>query len=112
MSVFMEVFNHLVLPPQIPGKQDADTESTGDAIVIRLIQATTTLSRLTSQNETSPWYAVRQYLRRCQALHVNGRLDSQSLLSKFRNFNQEQPLLLHVIEQNAALIVRYNVKYG
>ncbi|KAH9865890.1 hypothetical protein J1614_009477 [Plenodomus biglobosus] len=54
MSVFIEVFNHLVLPPQLPGKQDEDIGSTGDAIVARLIQATLTLSRIASQEQTTP----------------------------------------------------------
>lgn len=112
MSVFMEVFNHLVLPPQLPGKQDANIESTGDDIIIRLIQATSTLSRLFSQEQTAPWHEIRQYLRRCQSLHVHGRLDKLALISEFRNFNQEQPLLLHIAEQNAALIIRYNARYG
>ena len=110
-DVFTDVFNHLVLPPQLPGKQDADIDSTGDAIIARLIHAVTTLSRLASQEQTSPWSTIRQYLRRCQSLHVRGRLESLSLISKFRNFNQEQPLLLHVAEQNAALIVRYDARY-
>jgi hypothetical protein len=107
----MEVFNHLVLPPQLPSKQDTNIESTGDAIIARLIHATFTLSRLASQEKTFPWYATRQYLRRYQSLHVHGRLEKLSLISKFRNFDQEQPLLLHIAEQNAALIVRYNVRY-
>ena len=108
----MSVFNHLVLPPQLPGTQDANIESTGDAIIIRLVQATSTLSRLAGQEQTSPWRAIRQYLRRCQSLHAHGRLEKLSLISKFRNFDHEQPLLLHIAEQNAALIVRYNAGYG
>jgi hypothetical protein len=107
----MSVFNHLVLPPQLPDKQDVNIENIGDAIIVRLIQATSTMSRLASQEQTSPWYAIRQYLRRCQSLHAHGRLEKLSLISKFRNFDQEQPLLLHIAEQNAALIVRYNAGY-
>ncbi|KAL6154941.1 hypothetical protein ACJQWK_11934 [Exserohilum turcicum] len=112
MSVFMEVFNHLVLPPQLPGKQETNIESIGDAIIVRLIQATSTLSQLASQEQTPPWYAIRQYLRRCQCLHINGRLEKRTLISTFCNFNREQPLLLHIAEQNTALIVRYNSRYG
>lgn len=59
MSVLKEVFNHLVLPPQLPGKQDANIESTGDDIVVRLVHATDTLSRLADHEQTSPWHAVR-----------------------------------------------------
>ena len=99
MSVLMEVFNHLVLPPQLPGKQDTNI-------------ATSTLSRLASHGQTPPWYAIRQYLRRCQCLHINGQLEKRTLISTFCNFNEEQPLLLHIAEQNAALIIRYNSRYG
>jgi hypothetical protein len=112
MPEFIEVFNHLVLPPQLPGKQDANIESIGDAIVDRLIRASFTLSRLAGQEDASPWYTIRRYLRRYQSLHVRGRLEKLSLISKFRNFDQEQPLLLHIAEQNAALIIRYNGRYG
>lgn len=111
MSVFIEVFNHLVLPPQLPGKQDANIESTGDAIVDRLIRASFTLSQLAGQEEASPWYSIRRFLRRYQSLHVRGRLEKLSLISKFCNFDQEQPILLHIAEQNAALIIRYNDRY-
>jgi hypothetical protein len=112
MSVFMEVFYHLVLPPKLPGKQDANVESTGDAIVDRLIRAASTLSRLAGQEDASPWYAIRRHLRRYQSLHVHGRLERLSLISRFRDFNLEHPLLLHVAEHNAALIIRYNGRYG
>ena len=112
MSVLKEVFNHLVLPPQLPGKQDANIESTGDDIVVRLVHATDTLSRLAGHEQTSPWHAIRQYLHRYQFLHIHGRLEKLSLTSKLRNFDQEQPLLLHVAEQNAALIVRFHARYA
>jgi hypothetical protein len=111
MAVFMEVFYHLVLPPKLPGKQDANIESTGDAIVDRLIRAAFTLSQLAGQKDASPWYAILLHLRRYQSLHVHGRLERLSLISKFRDFNQEHPLILHVAEQNAALIIRYNGRY-
>jgi hypothetical protein len=112
MSVFKEVFNHLVLPPQLPGKQDTNIESTGDDIVVRLVHATDTLSRLAGHEQISPWHTIRQYLRRYRSLHVHGRLEKRSLTSKLCNFDREQPLLLHVAEQNAALIVRYHVRYA
>jgi hypothetical protein len=111
MPLFTEIFNHLVLPPQLPGKQDANIESIGDAIIVRLIQATSTLGRLGTQEQASTWNATRQYLRRCQTLHACGRLEKLSLISEFQNFNRERPLLLHIFEQNAAVIVRYSARY-
>lgn len=54
MSVLKEVFNHLVLPPQLPSKQDANIKSTSDNIVVRLVHATNTLSQLASHEQTFP----------------------------------------------------------
>jgi hypothetical protein len=112
MEVFEEVFNHLVLPPRLPGKQDAKIATTGIAIIVRLIQATSTLSQLGSEEQKSVWNTIGLNLRRYQSLHEDGRLEKLSLVSKFRNFDKEQPLLLHIAEQNAALIIRHNTRYA
>ena len=110
MTSLIDVFNHLVLPPKLSGEQDADIERTGDNIIVRLIHATTTLSKLASQEQTSTWHAVRRYLFCCQSLHARGRLEKQTLISELRNLKHDQPLILHVVEQNAALLVRYNAR--
>ncbi|KAF2123668.1 hypothetical protein P153DRAFT_435751 [Dothidotthia symphoricarpi CBS 119687] len=109
MATLAHVFNHLVLPPQIPGEQDEDIERSSHDILVRLIRATSTLARLAGQNQTATWQPLRQSLRRCQSLHERGHLEKQSLISEFKNIQHDQPLVLHIIEQNAALIVRRDI---
>jgi hypothetical protein len=112
MSLLSRVFNHLVLPPKLPGKQDHDLDSVGSEILVRLIQATKTLDGLEghSQDQESPWSSVRQSLLRCQSLHDSGRLEKQSLVSEFVQLKHNRPLILHITEQNAAVIVRREVR--
>jgi hypothetical protein len=112
MAPLVDVFNHLVLPPKVPGAQDKNIEAIGEDVVGRLIQATSTLSKLSDHEQSSSWKAIRDSLRRFRSLHERGRLEKPSLLLEFSNLRPGQPLLLHVAEQNAALIVRYNDKYA
>ena len=110
MVSLASVFNHLVVPPQIPGKQDVDIEGISNDILVRLIQATATLGRLAGQEQASTWHAIRQSLRRCQSLHVLGRLEQRSLISELQSLKHNASLVLHVMEQNAALIIRRELK--
>lgn len=111
MASLEDVFNHLVLPPRLPGRQDADIVGTGDAILVRLIQAANTSIKLAGLEQESTWLALRYSLRRFQSLHVDGRLEKQSLISEFRNLNHDESILFHIAEQNAALIIRCNARY-
>jgi len=110
MASLANVFNHLVLPPGLPGQQDADIEYISNDVLDRLIRATVTLGRLASWEQASVWHAVRQSLHRCQTLHARGRLEKQSLISEFRHLEHGQPIILHIIEQNAALIIRLDIR--
>ncbi|KAF2797566.1 hypothetical protein K505DRAFT_358267 [Melanomma pulvis-pyrius CBS 109.77] len=109
MASLANVFNHLVLPQKLPEKQDTDIERTNNDVLLRLTQATITLGRLAGQEQAATWHAVRQSLRRCHSLHAPGRLEKQSLISEFQHLKHDQPLILYIIEQNAALIIRRDV---
>ena len=110
MASLANVFNHLVLPPKLPGEQDTDNQSISDEVLARLTHATTTLGKLAGLEQASTWHAVRQSLRRCHSLHASGRLEKQSLSSEFRYLKHDQSLILHIIEQNAALIIRRDAR--
>ncbi len=111
MASLAAVFNHLVLPPQIPGEQDADVEAISKNILGRLFQAATTLGKLAGQENETIWKGLQESLRRCQYLHEFGHLEVKSLKSEFQRLTFGEPLLLHIAEQNAALIIRRDVRY-
>lgn len=98
------VFNHLVLPPKLPGGEDPHLDDEGRDFVTRLIAAIDTLNSATNEVYNAPLSTLRKSLHLCR--HLNrGCLDKDTLAVAFKDFGPA-PLILHVVEQNAALIIR------
>lgn len=109
MALLESVFNHLVLPPKLPGHQDINIESIEQSILAHLIRACDSLGKLTGQKFAGTWASVSHSLRIC--LNTNtGRLEKASMLHEFRKLQRNDLLTLHIIEQNAALLIRRHIK--
>lgn len=109
MALLELVFNHLVLPPKLPGQLDTDTQGVEHSILIRLIRASDTMGKLTGQEYQKIWASIRHSLR--VSLDVNqAGLEKASMLQAFCDLNPEGLLILHVVEQNAALLIRRHVR--
>ncbi len=109
MTLLESVFNHLVLPPRLPGQQDTDITDIEQSILTRLIRACDTLGRLTGPSLAPTWASVRHSLRVCRKINP-GRLEKASLLQEFSTLRPKDLLILHVVEQNAALLIRRHLK--
>lgn len=110
MNMLESVFNHLVLPPKLPGQPDTDTPGIEHSILTRLIRACDTLDKLAGQGFAETWAPISNSL--CTCLNLNrGRLEKASLLQEFQSIQPKVSLILHVVEQNAALIIRRDMKY-
>ncbi|KAJ8129394.1 hypothetical protein O1611_g4237 [Lasiodiplodia mahajangana] len=106
LSLLGSVFNHLVLPPKIPGSQDDDVDAVSQEVLRRLIRATGTAINLTAP---SPWREQYEDLRDClqACLELNrGHLEQGSLLRSFQNLDQGKAIILYLNEQNACLLIR------
>ncbi|KAI0555746.1 hypothetical protein F4679DRAFT_3841 [Xylaria curta] len=102
------VFNHLVLPPKVPGAQDVHIDAVSRNILTRMIRATNTAINLTSD---VPWLEAYQNLQdSLQAcLELNrGRLERSSLLKHLQTLDSGKVIILHVKEQNAGLLIRHD----
>lgn len=109
MALLESVFNHFVLPPKLPGHRDIDIEGIEQSILSRLLRACDSLSKCTNQQFGETWASVRFSLR--VYLNINqGRLEKASLLQGFCNLQRNSLLILHVVEQNAALLIRRHIK--
>lgn len=111
MEMLGLVFNHLVLPPEIPGAQDSDVDAVSQNVLTRMIHATDTAMSLTSD---VPWLEAYQNLRDClqACLQLNrGHLERRSLLTHFRKLQPGHMLILYLNEQNAGLLVRRDETY-
>ncbi|XMA18684.1 hypothetical protein WAI453_011475, partial [Rhynchosporium graminicola] len=100
-GVFLEdVFNHVALPPRLPGRQDTNLPGIERDLIDRLQVAS--FSFVLDPGIES----LRRSLHTARCVNLNGSLTKQSLLSAFRDLNYTDFILIHIGQQNAALIVR------
>ncbi|KAI0414956.1 hypothetical protein F5X98DRAFT_389453 [Xylaria grammica] len=106
MDLLGSVFDHLVLPTEIPGAQDVDVDAIAHDIIMRMIHATVTAIGISWD---VPWEEAYRDLE-CSltyCLELNrGQLDSNSLVQHFQRLHSGQMLILYLNEQNAGLLVR------
>jgi hypothetical protein len=106
MASAESVFNHLVLPPRLPGREDADTESIGNSIVTGLLKACTTLRETAGHGTAEVWDSLHRSFGIFSRIN-KGCLERTSILREFRNLRHDDILVLYVVEQNAALLIRH-----
>ncbi|KAI1134677.1 hypothetical protein F5Y05DRAFT_422056 [Hypoxylon sp. FL0543] len=102
------VFNHLVLPPQVPGKQDSDVEALSREVCLRLIHACETVTALVEQPWTDEFQHLLTTLNTCVGLNSGG-LEKSLLIKTLRNLEPNSMLVLYVADQNSALLIRRDI---
>jgi len=100
------LFNHIALPPRLPGRQDTRLDQVERALVERLLDAAVKLSRLPHNDSVDEWESLRRSLETCKRVNFGGRLTKTSLLTALRELQGRDFIALHITEQNAALIIR------
>ena len=100
------VFNHIVLPPRLPSKQDVQLHKVENALTDRLLNASRVLRDHINVEYDDQWSCIRRSLQTCKAVNVGGKLNKSSLLTHFRSLERKDILILHIAEQNAGLLVR------
>jgi hypothetical protein len=100
------LFNHIALPPRLPGRQDRRVDRVERALIERLLDATVKLSRLPQNDSIDEWESLRRSLETCRRVNSGGRLTKASLLTALRELRGRDFITLHITEQNAALIIR------
>jgi hypothetical protein len=104
---FLEsLFNHITLPPRLPGRQDTRLDRVKRGLVERLLDAIVILSRLPHNDSADEWESLRRSLETCRRVNSGGRLTKISLLTALRELQGQDFIALHITEQNAALIIR------
>lgn len=105
-SFLESLVNHVALPQKIPGKQDSWIDKIEHELLDRLLDSTRTLRDLTEGDVSHRWERVRLIIQNCKASNAGNKLNKASLLTSFRNLDENDVLILHVNEQNAGLLIR------
>lgn len=100
------LFNHVTLPPQLPGKCDHKIEEIEAALILRLLNASRELRDLVHNDFGFQWDSIRQSLQICKAVNAGGKINKACLVTEFRRLKHNDVLILHIAEQNAGLLIR------
>lgn len=104
--LFECLFNHVALPPRLPGQSDKENDAIERALVDRLLNAVCFIRDLPKNDLYQEWDAIRSLLQTCKTLNAGGKLDKTSLLTEFKGLEHNELLILHIREQNAGVLVR------
>lgn len=105
-STLESLFNHVALPPRLPGEHDHKIEEIECALTVRLLSASRELRDLMYNDFGDQWDSIRRSLQTCKAVNAGGKLNKASLVTEFRSLERKDLLILHVAEQNAGLLIR------
>ena len=107
-----DVFNHIALPARLPGRKDAKLGAIEENLLGRLIKATKRFAPLPGELIRSSFETLHHSLLTSKRVNAGGRLTKISLLNAFKELQGDHFIIIHVSEQNAALIVRQQQWYS
>ena len=97
-SILESLFNHLALPPRLPGKEDNNIDLIEHALLDRLLDVSRTLRDLPNNKFRDQWDCVHFSLQTCKVVNAGGKLNKTPLLTEFRRLEREGILILHIAE--------------
>lgn len=77
------VFNHIVLPPQLPGENDDSAEDVERDLTRRMTDAVKTLRSNSDSDTTAVWQSIEESLQALHSITEDSHIKKVSLLSCF-----------------------------
>jgi hypothetical protein len=105
---FLEsLFNHVALPPRLPGRLESEIDEIDDALTDRLLGSIRTFaSRLPESHFSTVLQCLHRSLRISKGVNAGGKLTKNSLLAAMKELKGEEMIIIYIMEQNAALLLR------
>lgn len=105
-STLLSTFNHVVLPPELPGKADAQSDTVEKELICRLMAAVTVMKTKSEDDLLSTWQMIENTLKTSSLSNEDGICNKSVLIREFKKLSPENALILRVREQNAGLLIR------
>ncbi|GKU02701.1 hypothetical protein FLAG1_04886 [Fusarium langsethiae] len=101
------LYNHLVLPPHLPHRQDANLNDIENALTERLLSSVKHLQSLpNNEHSASIWESVRRGLDTIRNIHIGGHVDRTTLARELNDLGESDFLVVYASSQNCALYIR------
>jgi hypothetical protein len=106
-SLLESLSHHVAVPAQLPKRKEPNLADIDVELTNLLLDACTVLrDSATDDRFRTKWDCIRALIKTARLLNAGGKLDSDSLLTAFRELRGSQVLVIHVSEQNAGLLIR------
>ncbi|KAH8424803.1 uncharacterized protein LDX57_002546 [Aspergillus melleus] len=105
-SLLQLTYNHIAFPPQLPGTQDPRGENVNSDLTRRLLDAVKVVSESSKTESLPTWKVIQKSLETCISLNENGFINKARLVKAFRDLQPDHALILHIVEQNACVLIR------
>lgn len=100
-------FNHVVLPPKLPGEQDSKVEDIERELLTRLLRATKTMESCARDDDLPIWQNIGKTLQTCGPVNEDKYVNKVALMNVFRDLESQHAVILRITEQNAGLLIRF-----
>ena len=99
------VYNHVVLPPRLPSRQDIHLRDTEHDLMKRLVRSCRILRDKFEGEHYALWDTIRRSLETASRVNANQKIDKASLVSALAESRPKETLILHVGQQNAGILI-------
>jgi len=99
------LFQHICLPRQLPGQAVQENVELELSLATRLIKAVREVGDAFPLSSRDAVDTARVSLQICKELNVEAKLDKASVAREFKHLKPNVTLILHIAEQNAALLI-------
>ncbi|KAF2221649.1 hypothetical protein BDZ85DRAFT_240143 [Elsinoe ampelina] len=100
-----QLFNHVVLPHDLPVQQDYEVDNVGTSLSRRLSSACDFMAKTVPVQWHEAFQTLHHSLNMATELH-SGHLNRRRLENTFEEIRNQTFIVLHVSKQNAAIIIR------
>ncbi|KAF2267772.1 hypothetical protein CC78DRAFT_591207 [Lojkania enalia] len=99
-----QVYNHVVLPRDVPGHEDGNLSQINSEIHNRLHDAVKAITPLAQPNHRQALESLQQSLLSSKTLNIGGKVDKALLKTECQRL-ERNVLILHITAQNAGLLI-------
>lgn len=100
------LFNHLVLPPRLPHREDPNLHEIESQALQFLSDSARDIRDLPGNGFASTMDAVYRSLRATKSVRLNKYIDRSALTMELNSLGENDFVVVHVASQNAALYIR------
>lgn len=100
-----QLFSHIALPRDVPGREDRNLPSIEAAVLTRLNDATRLLSSYVVPADQQGIHKLVDSLAACQSLHTDRAITKPTLIRELRVLQPGKFIILHVGAQNCGLLI-------